>query len=309
MRFEEERRGILSDFRQFKKIETKILKFADTTSIGIGGEPYCFVFPRTLEDLESLMEYIISKQIPFWVIGNGTKILVRDGKIGRVAVSLARFDFQQCTEDKQSVSVKVGAGTSLQFLVALGIKKGLDGVEKITGIPGCVGGAIKVNAGTRLGTISEFVEDVEVLTLFDGTFKIERLKPEFAYRWSSIGPNQIILSANFKFKKTDPARVKDKVSKYLKKRFETQPVNSKTFGCMFKNPPNGESAGKIIDELGLKGFRLTKRIKVSSIHANFVENEGGACFQEAYELINYVKDKVKQERKIELEEEVIKLCD
>ncbi len=94
MRFDEERRGILSDLRQFKKLETKILKFADATSVGIGGEPYCFVFPRTANDLESVMHYLISKQIPFWVIGNGTKMLVRDGKIGRVAVSLARFDFQ-----------------------------------------------------------------------------------------------------------------------------------------------------------------------------------------------------------------------
>jgi UDP-N-acetylmuramate dehydrogenase len=308
MRFEEERRGILSDIRQLN-IETKILKFSDFTSVGIGGEPYSFVFPRNMSALEKIIEYVKSKDIPFCVVGNGTKMLVRDGKIPCLVISLIRFDFQNCTEEKDSFYLKVGTGTSLQFLVALGIKKGFEGVEKIAGIPGCVGGAVKVNAGTRLGWISDFVEDVEVLTLSDGNFWIEKIKPEFGYRWSSIKDNQIVLSVSMRFKKTKPTEVRDKVSRYLKKRFETQPVNSKTFGCIFKNPPNGESAGKIIDELGLKGFRLTKRIKISSIHANFLENEGGACFQEAEELINYIKEKVKQERKIELEEEVIKLCD
>jgi UDP-N-acetylmuramate dehydrogenase len=119
---------------------------------------------------------------------------------------------------------------------------------------------------------------VEVLTISDGNFCIEKIKPKFSYRWSSIKDNQIVLSVSMRFKKTKPTEVRDKVSRYLKKRFETQPVNSKTFGCIFKNPPNGESAGKIIDELGLKGFRLTKRIKISSIHANFLENEGGGLF-------------------------------
>jgi UDP-N-acetylmuramate dehydrogenase len=204
---------------------------------------------------------------------------------------------------------KIAQRKKIVFLVALGIKKGFEGVEKIAGIPGCVGGAVKVNAGTRLGCISDFVEDVEVLNISDGNFWVEKIKPNFGYRWSSIKDNQIVLSVSMRFKKAKPTEVRDKVSRYLKRRFETQPVNSKTFGCIFKNPPNGESAGKIIDELGLKGFRLTKRVKISSIHANFLENEGGACFQEAEELINYVKEKVKQERKIELEEEVIKLCD
>jgi UDP-N-acetylmuramate dehydrogenase len=225
MRFEEERRGILSDLRHFN-IETKILKFSDFTSVGIGGEPYSFVFPRNTDALEKTIEYVKSKEILFWVVGNGTKILVRDGKISRLVISLMRFDFQNCTEEKDSFYLKVGAGTSLQFLVALGIKKGFEGVEKIAGIPGCVGGAVKVNAGTRLGCISDFVEDVEVLTISDGNSWVEKIKPNFGYRWSSIKDNQIVLSVSMRFKKAKPTEVRDKVSRYLKKRFETQPVNS-----------------------------------------------------------------------------------
>jgi UDP-N-acetylmuramate dehydrogenase len=308
MRFDEERRGILCDLKNLG-VDSKILRFSDITTVGIGGEPYCFVFPKTLQDIQKVLEYIHKNQIPFWVVGNGSKLLVRDGKIPRVVVSLHRFEFCKEWEDENYFYVSLGSGVSLQFLVALGIKRGFEGVEKISGIPGCIGGAIKMNAGTRLGSISEFVQNVEVITMSNGEINIEKIKPDFGYRCSSIQNNQIILSASFRFGKAKPGDVRDKVSKYLKKRFETQPVNSKTFGCIFKNPDNGESAGKIIEEVGLKGFKMTKRVKISSLHANFIENEGGACFQEADDLINYVKEKVKEKKKLTLQEEVVKFVD
>ncbi len=308
MLFDGERRAIMSDLRQLK-IDAKIIKFSDITYVGIGGEPYSFVFPRTLQDLEKIVGYVTSHDIPFWVIGNGTKLLVRDGKIPRLVISLSRFDLQEEKDNGDSFTLRLGAGVSLQFVVACGIKKGFKGVEALAGIPGCIGGAVKMNAGTRIGSISDFIQSVQVLTISNGRTKLEEIKPEFKYRWSSIKDNQIVLSATLTFKKEKPVKVRDEVSKYLKKRFETQPVSAKTFGCIFKNPENGESAGKIIDELGLKGFRLTKRARVSPIHANFIENEGDACFAEVDELIKYVKDKVKQERKIELEEEVVRLLD
>ncbi len=307
MNFEGGRRGITADLKRLG-INTKIISFSDLTTIGVGGEPYAFAFPRNIDEVKKLFEYIIEKEIPFIPVGNGSKLIVRDGKIPRLAVSFNLFESHNEVEWKDHFKVYASAGTSLQFIVACGIKKGFEGVEKISGIPGCIGGAIKKNAGTKFGSISDFVENVEVLSLNNGSFEIKKVEPKFEYRWSSIGDNQIILSATLKFKKAKPTEVKSKVSEYLKRRYETQPLTAKTCGCIFKNPPQAP-AGKIIDELGLKGFRLSKRARISPVHANFIENENSAPAAEIYELIDYVKEKAREQRKIELEEEAVLLKD
>ena len=130
--FDRERRGILSDLRQLGLGSiSKILKFEDITSVEVGGEPYAFVFPRNMQELEKVMEYIMKQEIPFWIVGNGTKLLVKDGKLSRLVISLNRFDFQSEKNGRSDFTLTLGAGVSLQFVVAYGIKKGLEGVEKI----------------------------------------------------------------------------------------------------------------------------------------------------------------------------------
>lgn len=308
MPFDEERRGIVSDLNRLK-IENKIIKFLDISYVGVGGEPYVFVFPKNIDELKKLIEYVSSKEIPFWVIGNSTKLLVRDGKIPKIAISLAKFDKQELYDKKDRFVLKVGAGTSLSYVIACGIKNGFQSVEVISGIPGTVGGAVKKNAGTKFGSISEFLEEVDVLSASNGNFEIKTKKPCFGYRTSDISDSDIVVSATLSFKKAKPSEVKEKVSAYLKRRYQTQPINTKNFGCIFLNPSESEPAGKIIDELGLKGFRISKRVKISNIHANFIENEGGASFAEVLQLINEVKERVKNERNIELKEEVVILND
>lgn len=304
MPFDEERRGIISDLNRLK-IENKIVKFSDVSHVGVGGEPYVFAFPRSIDELKKLLEYITSKDIPFWVVGNSTKLLVRDGRISRLCISLNRIDKQEIQDKKDHYVLRVGAGSSLSFVIACGIKHGFESVEVISGIPGSVGGAIRKNAGTKFGSISQFVESVDYISVSNGSIDVKSKKPVFGYRKSDFTDNDFIISATLKFKKTRPTDVKEKVSAYLKRRFETQPVNTKNFGCIFLNPSNGESAGKIIDELGLKGFKISKRVRISNVHANFVENDGGASFAEVYHLIKEVKERVKKERSIELEEEVV----
>lgn len=308
MPFDEERRGIVSDLGRLR-IENKIIKFSDVSYVGVGGEPYVFAFPKNVDELKKLIEYIISKEIQFWVVGNSTKLLARDGKIPKIAISLAKLDKQELYDKKDRFVLKVGAGTSLSFVIACGIKNGFQSAEVISGIPGSVGGAVKKNAGTKSGSISEFLEEVDVLSTSNGNFEIKTKKPSFGYRTSDISDSEILISATLSFKKSKPSEVKEKVSSYLKRRYQTQPINTKNFGCIFLNPSEGEPAGKIIDELGLKGFRMSKRVKISNIHANFVENEGGASFVEVLQLINEVKERVKNERKIELKEEVVILND
>lgn len=304
MPFDEERRGVISDLSRLK-IENKILRFSDVTSVGIGGEPYAFAFPRSRDELKKLLEYVVSKEIPFWIIGNSTKILVKDGKLPVLSIALNRLDKQEIQDKKDHYILNAEAGSSLSFVVACGIKLGFKLVETISGIPGSIGGAIKKNAGTKAGDISMFVESVETMSISNGSIEINTRKPQFGYRTSDIKSNEIVLSATLKFQKCKPQETKEKVSAYLKRRYETQPINTKNFGCIFLNPPNGEPAGKIIDELGLKGFRISKRAKISNVHANFIENEDRAPFAEVYCLINEVKERVKRERGIELKEEVV----
>lgn len=308
MPFDEERRGIISDLNRLK-IESRIIKFSDVSHVGVGGEPLAFAFPKNVEELKKLMEYVMLREVPFWIVGNSTKLLVRDGKIPLLSIALNKLDKQEFKDQRDCYILKVGSGVSLPYIIACGIKYGFQFVEVISGIPGSVGGAIKKNAGTKHGSISQFVECVEVMNISNGSFEIKTKKPIFGYRKSDIDEREIVLSAILKFKKCKPSEAREKVSAYLKRRYETQPVNTKNFGCVFLNPPNAEPAGKIIDELGLKGFRVSKRAKISNIHANFIENEGGASFSEIMYLINEVKERVRTARGITLEEEVVILND
>lgn len=274
------------------------------TTLQIGGPADAMVFPADLEDLRALIAFAHEKRVPWMILGWGSNVLVRDGGVRgivfRLQKTFSRFEILDQTETEALVEAE--AGVPLPKIVEAGKQNGWLGVETLYGIPGSVGGTLKMNAGTRAGDISAFVEAITVLRP-DGTLHTyPRKKIHFEYRSSNLPGKEIVVSGKFRFKKGDPAAVQEAVAKYQKKRHDSQPLDTANVGSVFKNPEKGFAA-EMIDELGLKGVRVGGA-RISQKHANFIVNENGASARDVLVLIGLIRDKVKDELDVKLELEV-----
>lgn len=286
----------MSTFEKFGRVYNCPLK--KLTSVGIGGEPEAIVEVSNRENIYGILNFFAKERLKWKVMGKGTKLLVNDSKLDFYVLRLSeQFNFFRVERIGDFFRVEVGAEFPTASLVSEGANLGFFGVEKISGIPGNIGGAISMNSGTKLGSISDFVDEVSIT---DETGE-HKLKPDFGYRRSGI--NGVITEAVLKFQREDPQDTKRKILHCLELRRRTQPVFRKNFGCIFKNP-QGESAGRIIDSLGLKG-KTIGGVKISEIHANFIDNFAQGSFYDVIELIREVKQKVFYETGINLEEEVV----
>jgi UDP-N-acetylmuramate dehydrogenase len=214
-------------------------------------------------------------------------------------IKLEAEPFSQIKYNKQEVIA--GAGAELSKLVLTCVEKGLSGVEALTGIPGSVGGAVKMNAG---GNFGDFGSSVESVTVMDKNGKIfEKSKPElvFDYRQTNITA-KFILSARLRLNSSDPEQIMRTVKEIWIHKKNNQPLNTKNSGCIFKNPP-GASAGALIDRAGLKGLQIGGAI-VSDKHANFIIAQEGCCSRDVTRLIEVIKQRVKEQFNVELELEI-----
>jgi UDP-N-acetylmuramate dehydrogenase len=273
------------------------------TSLRIGGPADLFVVPRNLSSLKNILFVLNSKEIPFFIIGGGTNILVKDGGIEGVVISLASFrKIGILSENEMNVQVHVETGAPLQRLVNFSKEKGYSGIEGLAGIPGSVGGAICGNAGAFGYEMKDVLISV-LLMSNEGTVKNREAETiDFGYRRSGISSAEILLGAEILLRKDDKKHVSAKIEVFLKRKWESQPLQEPSAGCIFKNPPK-LSIGKLIEEAGCKGMRMGG-IEVSSTHANFFINRGNAKAVDFIRLMEEVAQRVKEKFQVVLEPEI-----
>lgn len=270
------------------------------TSIRVGGMADVLIFPGSIEELAQLISYLKDCNVPFIPVGNCTNLIVRDGGYRGVLVSLKKLR----TVDYQPLplSVYAEAGVPLSEIVNLSIKESLTGIEFCAGIPGSVGGGVKMNAGAWGSELKDIVKTVSLINGAGEIKTAQRNELEFEYRNLNLPEGTIILGAKFLFTKGFKEEIEERVSKIISIRKKKHPLEYRNAGSIFKNPPN-ISAGKIIDDLGLKGKKVGGA-KISEIHGNFIVNSGRAQAKDVISLIEITQKKVLEERGIHLETEV-----
>jgi UDP-N-acetylenolpyruvoylglucosamine reductase len=272
---------------------------AKHTTLRVGGPADVYVEPASEEDLAAVLKFCAARGMPFFVIGRGSNLLVRDGGFRGVVICLSHADFSKIEFDGERL--RCGAGAKLKNVAIEARRRGLSGLEFLEGIPGSVGGALRMNAGAMGGQTFDVVETVRLIN-FDGN--IREFTPEemvVKYRGCDTLKNHIALGAVLKGRADSPESIAQRMSAFNQKRWTSQPA-APSAGCAFKNPPS-IPAGKLIDELGLKGTRVGGAV-VSQEHGNFIVNDGNATAHDVLELISILKAKAKAERGIELHTEV-----
>ena len=273
------------------------------TSLRIGGPADLFVIPQNLPSLKNILIIVNRKKIPFFVHGGGTNTLVRDGGIEGVVISLTSFrKIEILSKNEMNIRIYVETGAPLQSLVNYSQEKGYSGIEGLAGIPGSVGGAISGNAGAFGYEMKDVLVSVSMMDT-EGNIKSRGVKDiDFGYRRSNIRSKELLLGAEILLKKDIKEHVSAKIKDYLNRKWESQPLSEPTAGCVFKNPPE-LFAGKLIDEAGCKGMRIGD-VEVSSTHANFFVNKGGAKAADFIRLMEEVNQRVKEKFGVVLEPEI-----
>ncbi len=270
------------------------------TSFRVGGPADLWVTPRSRRGLFALLEVCETENVPCMIIGRGTNLLVRDGGVGGVVISLSEACRRLVINAEH---LKVGAAVPLASLVKRCSSAGLAGLEFCAGIPGCVGGALATNAGAFGQSIGDALTRAVVYE--PGTRQVRTVRKEeieFAYRKSNLAKFGVILEAEFNLKRADPAGISATIEEYATRRKKTQPLGWKSAGCIFKNPA-GHYAGELIESLGFKGYSCGGAA-VSSLHCNFIVNLGSASASDVLRLIDEIKTSVFNSRGILLEEEI-----
>ncbi len=288
------------------------------TTFRVGGPAAVFVTPRSLPELTTLLSWIGDRGLPFRVIGGGSNLLVPDKGIDRVVIRLAagvsRLDAR--VVDDGRIRVSAGAGMSLPALCRYAIRNGYSGLNRLIGIPGTVGGALAGNAGGANGWISDGVESIAV-ALADGSIVRQRADA-FSWAYRSMGwPRALaagqhkpaaIVSATFLLEPSDPKRLEEEAREWMALRKKSQPIGQASAGCVFKNPASAPAAGYLIEHAGLKGVAVGGAM-VSEVHANFIVNTGNATAADILNLIEVIRNRVKERWGIVLENELVVLQD
>lgn len=271
------------------------------STVGIGGsadvwyEPFC---PEEFRDLKRFLTDLGKRAV---LIGNASNILFPDGRLKAILVNLSSDVFKEINID--GATITTGAGASLGSVISASVNAGLSGLEGLVGIPGTVGGAIKMNAGYK-SSVSDLVERVLVM---DSTGSMEwRDKKDmvFGYRWSSLDDDEVILQAVFSLKNGDKKKLRERLKRDFKEKMTKQPLDKRSLGSIFKNPPGiSRKSAELIDMAGLKGAREGAAV-VSEKHANFIINEGGAYAEDYMRLVEKVRQGVFEKFGILMEMEI-----
>ena len=269
------------------------------TTLRVGGPAQFWVEPRTENAFAELIRFCRQENLPLFVIGRGSNLLVRDGGIRGVVVHPCGGDFDKIQIDGNEISAGVGA--KLRQVAYAGKAAGLGGLEWMEGIPGAVGGSLRMNAGAMGAQTFEKVVRVRYLDENGEAHTKGRDELEVHYRNFPLLENNFAVSAVFRGELAPTEEIVRKLEASQEKRRTTQPA-AKSAGCIFKNPDSCP-AGKLVDELGLKNSRIGKA-RVSEVHGNFIVNDGGATAVEMLELIEKIKGTARAKRGIELETEV-----
>lgn len=269
------------------------------TTLQVGGPADLYVEPACEEDLAKVLRFCADEGLPRFMLGRGSNLLVRDGGVRGVVICLAQPGLAGL--EVRGERLVCGAGVRLKAISTEAKRHGIGGLEFLEGIPGSLGGALRMNAGA-MGTWTFDV--VETLRFMDPCGRIHeknRDDVDARYRGCPMLIENIALGAVLRGTPAPREEIEARLNEYNRKRWESQPA-APSAGCVFKNPA-GIPAGRLVDELGLKGNRVGGAM-VSDLHANFIVNDGQATARDVLDLIAKIRDRARSERGIELETEV-----
>ena len=279
----------------------KNISLSNFTTWRIGGPAEWIAQPKNMEEIKYLINWINKKKISCNIFGAGSNLLINDK--GIKGLSLCMRNFKGIHIDKNNGVIDVLGGEMLPTLARKAAANGLHGLEWAVGIPGTIGGAVVMNAGAQEHSISDYLESITTLSL-KGEYKVIKGKDlNFGYRHSLLqNENLIVLSARLKLVSGQAEIIRQVTNENLNHRLRTQPYKSQTCGSVFRNPEPLKAA-KLIEELGLKGFRCGGA-EISKIHSNFIINANNASSCDVRELIKYIQKRVFNSYGILLETEV-----
>jgi len=277
------------------------------TSFRIGGPADALVIPEDRDDLITLLAEVREQGIPYVVLGGGTNLLVRDRGYRGAVISLKKMSTIELMREYRSLGgsfavLRADAGAALARLLSFSVGRGLTGVEFSTGIPGTVGGALCMNAGTALGELSDIVDTVTLLAPSGDLVHRRRDEMGFGYRTANVLPGHIVLDAMVILRYGDVEKIRALVKKLMDQRKARQPWGLPSAGSVFKNPLD-EAAGTLIEAAGCKGL-TAGGAQVSDKHANFIVNTGNAKAADVLALMETVRERVLEMHRIRLEPEI-----
>ena len=267
--------------------------------LGVGGTAEYFAQPRNQEELAEVVKRCRENDLPVRILGQGANLLVLSKRVDGVVIRLDADCFRNIEISENQVTVS--AGTDLPRVVRQCIRAGLSGLECLVGIPGTVGGAVKMNAGGRFGDIGATISSIEVMDSAGRIYQRGKDELVFGYRRTNIAA-KMILNACFELETDDPQRVLRQAKQMWIYKKNSQPLANKSAGCVFRNP-RGLSAGALVDQAGLKGKRVGGAM-VSPVHANFVVVDKSAKAEDIEKLISVMREKVQEKFEVQLELEL-----
>ena len=279
-------------------VKTDVI-LADHTWYKLGGPAKYFIEPDDYDQLQDVIKRCHENNVDIYVLGGGSNLLIDDAGVDGAVISLSSECFKKVEFNGETV--RAGAGVTMSSLLRESARQGLGGMECMAGIPGTVGGALKINAGGRFGDIGSLTQSVDLIDSSGYEFTWQANELYFGYRMSNITA-RFITGAEFKLTPDDPERIGQLIKEVWMLKKSSQPMDTRNAGCVFKNP-RAMSAGALIDKAGLKGTRVGGAV-VSDRHANFFVAEPDAKSKDVLELIDLVRDKINERFGVELELEL-----
>ena len=288
--------NIFTGLEQIVKTDEPLAQYTWYT---LGGNAEYFITPATIEQLAEVVRRCYENKININVLGFGSNLLVRDEGVKGAVIKLEGEEFSKF--EYNDTLLTAYAGARLNDVVLESARRGLAGLEALTGIPGSIGGAVKMNAGGSFGDIGTSIESVILMDKDGELFEKSKPELEFDYRYSNIAA-KVIVAANIRLLEAEPEPLVNTVKEIWIYKKNSQPLNTKNAGCIFKNP-RGLSAGALIDRSGLKGLQIGGA-QISDKHANFIVANEGCTSADVIRLIESVQQRVNEEFDIDLELEL-----
>ena len=294
----------MNAFKKLIKITKGTLLFEEPmrkhTSYGIGGPAEVYIIPQDSDDLLRILNYAKEKLLSVHFIGSGSNLLVSDDGIRGLVIS-PKKSFKEIKFNNNLVFAE--SGVMLGSLVRKSTKRNLTGLETLIGVPGTIGGALVMNAGAFGSEISNYLTSVSVIRTDGRLIKRRANQIDFSYRNSTFEKDEFILSATFELSEASKDNINEKKEIASQGRKTSQPLKYRSAGSVFKNPNGNFAAGYLIEQVGLKGYKIGNA-QISNHHANFFVNHGNARADDIMSLIKISKEKVFQKFNINLELEV-----
>ena len=272
------------------------------TSFKTGGPADVFIIAKNEKDIKEAVKFAKEKELPLFVIGNGSNLLVKDNGYRGVILKINTDDLE-FEERETDATVIIGAGRKIMALGQIFKRKGLTGFEELAGIPGTMGGANRMNAGAYGREMKDIIIETKCMDMDGNIMVLKNEEQELVYRGSIFKEkNYIILQTKIRLDKGNVGQIKEKMEQYAEQRKEKQPIEYPSAGSTFKRG-EGFITSKLIDECGLKGYSIGGA-QISEKHAGFIINKGNATSKDIIDLIEFAKNKVFEKFNVKIEEEI-----